>query len=203
MKFIVAFAALVAVAVASPVKRPMPMPDNISIGPALVDIGPAIVDFPIPAPCDAGAVVPSPVVIGDLSPEQPAPLVQIIVNVNQAGLAPAPVGPKPDPVIVVDEAEAVPIVVDPVDVVDVVPVVDVDPVAVVDVVPVVDVDPVNVVDISPVVDVSPVQVVDLTPVIDVGPVGVVEISPVVAPEPVHVVDNGVLVNTPVVTPIHH
>ncbi|MBN4663872.1 hypothetical protein H4F36_23875, partial [Escherichia coli] len=85
-----------------------------------VSIGPAIIDFPIPeVPVQpiAPPVQPSPVVVGDIPVGSPAPLVQIIVNVNQASdnvVAPAPaVVPEviqADPVVVVDN----PVPVDPV-----------------------------------------------------------------------------------------
>ncbi|XP_075980961.1 uncharacterized protein LOC142979735 isoform X1 [Anticarsia gemmatalis] len=146
MKFIVAFAALVAVSVASPVFKPsanLPahlqaiaaaiqnpstnpttaqllqnLLDHIAAaGPAIVPepihIGPEIVDFPVPA---------EPVIVGDIPEGSPAPLVQIIVNVNHGGAPPVgPVFPdKPvDPVIVVDNE---PVHVDPVIVVDNLPV---------------------------------------------------------------------------------
>ena len=99
--------------------------EPISVGPAIIEsqpisVGPAIIDFPLP---DGGAVSApaetvvtpveaSPVVIGPM-PEgaSSAPLVQIIVNVNQAAdSATIPVAPvvvpeaieAVDPVIVVE-----------------------------------------------------------------------------------------------------
>ncbi|XP_075981676.1 uncharacterized protein LOC142980224 [Anticarsia gemmatalis] len=106
MKFFVAFAALVAVSVAGPViKRPQG-----------AILGPAIVDFPVPA---------EPVVIGELPAGSLPPLVQVIINVNQAD---RPIV-KPLPPSVVDD-EAGPVDVDPVIVVDDLPV-PIDPVDVV------------------------------------------------------------------------
>ncbi|MBN4658735.1 hypothetical protein H4F44_23270, partial [Escherichia coli] len=183
-KFFVAFVALVAVAVANPVTKPVisdaddiqaivaaiqspstdpataqlledmlaeiiGATDNISIGPAIIEapepvsIGPAINDFPIPeAPVQPIAPIqPSPVVIGDIPVGSPAPLVQIIVNVNQASdnvVAPAPaVVPEviqADPVVVVDN----PVPVDPVIIVtpEIPEVIEVEPVDVVEIAPV-------------------------------------------------------------------
>ncbi|KOB58163.1 putative cuticle protein CPH38 [Operophtera brumata] len=126
----------------------------ISVGPAIIEsspisVGPAIIDFPLPdgglvtaeeptpvAVIEPTPVQPSPVVIGEI-PAGSSPLVQIIVNVNQAesGVAPAPVvAPEavqevivPGPVNIVDGADVIipaPVVVDevyqpgPVNVVD-------------------------------------------------------------------------------------
>ena len=101
--------------------------EPIAVGPAIVDavyepisVGPAIIDFPLP---DGGAVtavdpspvaVPSPVVIGDSTTSAGSPLVQIIVNVNQAqsaGVNPAPVADAaaPEPITVVETAPPTPI----------------------------------------------------------------------------------------------
>ncbi|KAG6458476.1 translation initiation factor IF-2 [Manduca sexta] len=132
------------------------VPQPIAVGPAPVDhypisIGPAIVDFPLPdggavsAPCDlVPSPSPSPVVVGPIAPGSPAPLVQLIVNVNAgAGIGGAIAEvEKPQPVIIVDEADnsvpapGAPVPIDPVDVVDITPVVVVDPVQVVDVAPI-------------------------------------------------------------------
>lgn len=134
MKFLLAFVAVVAVAVAQPTKRPQPVSAD-SYEP--IAVGPAIVDLP---------TAPSPVVIGDINPSQPAPLVQLIVNVNQpesSPIAPAPVvvpseETQPHPVIVVEQPAILPVpeiapqpviiveqpesVLEPVQVVEVVPV---------------------------------------------------------------------------------
>ncbi|CAH0590128.1 unnamed protein product [Chrysodeixis includens] len=193
MKFFVAFVALVAVAVASPLVKPVSsdiealeaivaainspstdpataalleqqlqevlgsldlhpisvgpaiiMPEPIAVGPAIspepISIGPAIVDFPLPegALGEAPIVAPSPVAIVEgpapVSDSSSAPLVQIILNINQASAEAVPVGPvgpviAPTPVQVVDAA---PIPVEPVQVVEIAP----EPVQVVEVAPV-------------------------------------------------------------------
>ncbi|XP_030032314.1 uncharacterized protein LOC115448871 [Manduca sexta] len=137
----------------------------ISVGPAIVDagdiaVGPAIIDFPLPdggavsAPVEDSPVMPGPAAAPAAVPAS-SPLVQIVVNVN----APAGAGPVVD--AVADK---------PVDIIDVMPVVD----------PAQVVDPVQVVDTPIVVD--PVQVVD-TPIV-VDPVQVVEVAPVAIGTPV-------------------
>uniref|UniRef100_A0A2A4IY80 Cuticle protein n=1 Tax=Heliothis virescens TaxID=7102 RepID=A0A2A4IY80_HELVI len=125
--------------------------EPIAVGPALIDsfepisVGPAIIDFPIP---DGGVVAepvvaPSPVAIvdGAAAPADVsagAPLVQIILNINQAAAEASPiaVGPaiipeviQPTPVHVVDS------VAEPVQVVEVAPV-PAEPVQVVEAAPV-------------------------------------------------------------------
>ncbi|KAJ8717370.1 hypothetical protein PYW08_005769 [Mythimna loreyi] len=99
--------------------------EPIAIGPAIVEgfepiaVGPAIVDFPV------ADVVPSPVTVVEGTPTEVAtgtPLVQIILNINQAaspvsvGPAETPVEIQPEPVHVVESAP------EPVQVVEVAPV---------------------------------------------------------------------------------
>ena len=139
-------------------------PEQVVVGPAIVEavyepisVGPAIIDFPLP---DGGAVsavepspvaVPSPAVVAE--PTANTPLVQIILNINQATLeaSPAVVAPGiateilPTPVHVVESAA------EPVQVVE-------SPIAPVEVVETAPVSPVQV------VDVSPIQVVETAPV---------------------------------------
>ncbi|KAA2237143.1 hypothetical protein F0L74_32790 [Chitinophaga agrisoli] len=146
MKFFLSFAAVVAVAVAGPTKGlvspgvagPAPIIDDfvpIAVGPAIIDefepisVGPAIVNEfePIsvgPAIVDEFVPISVGPAIVDSPPLAPVadstPLVQIILNINQASSAPIVPGPGvdaiiPEPVIVVDEAE---IVAEPVIVVD-------------------------------------------------------------------------------------
>ncbi|PZC83110.1 hypothetical protein B5X24_HaOG208583 [Helicoverpa armigera] len=126
--------------------------EPIAIGPALVEaefepiaVGPAIVDFPLPdggVVAEEPAIVPSPVSIVDGSAvadvSAAAPLVQIILNINQAAAEASPiaVGPAvipepilPTPVHVVDSAA------EPVQVVEVAPV-PAEPVQVVEAAPV-------------------------------------------------------------------
>ncbi|GBP17490.1 hypothetical protein EVAR_8838_1 [Eumeta japonica] len=134
-----------------------PNPEPISVGPAIVDtfepisVGPAIVDFEHvePAPVEA-----SPALV----PESAAssPLVQIILNINQASSVATPVEAAP-----VEASPAIPspVVPEPVQVVEQAP----EPVQVVESAP----EPVQVVESAP----EPVQVVDITPV-----------APVVMPE---------------------
>ncbi|XP_022817301.1 uncharacterized protein KIAA0754-like [Spodoptera litura] len=121
--------------------------EPIAIGPAIIDadshpisVGPAIIDFPLP---DAGVVAEEPVVPGPaiVAPAPVAevasgtPLVQIILNINQASAEASPiaVGPAVAPEAIVPE---------PVHVVDVAP------------------EPVHVVEVAP----EPVQVVEAAPV---------------------------------------
>ncbi|XP_022813970.1 calphotin-like [Spodoptera litura] len=144
----------------------------IAIGPAIIEspepvaVGPAWIDFPLP---DGGAaaapVEPSPVAVipGPVSSEiaSGTPLVQIILNINQASAAPSPVAVGP---AVVPEAIAP----TPVHVVDVAP----EPVHVVEVAP----EPVHVVEVAP----EPVQVVEVAP----APVEPVIIGVPILPEPV-------------------
>ena len=142
----------------------------ISVGPAIIDshpisVGPAIIDFPLP---DGGVVAEEPVVPGPAivapAPAEVAsgtPLVQIILNINQAaaGASPIAVGPAVAPEAIVPE---------PVHIVEVAP----EPVHVVEVAP----EPVQVVEVAP----EPVQVVEVAPV----PVEPVVIGVPVLPEPV-------------------
>ncbi|KAH9635808.1 hypothetical protein HF086_002368 [Spodoptera exigua] len=123
----------------------------IAIGPAIIEspepvaVGPAWVDFPLP---DGGAapIEPSPVAVipGPVSSEiaTGTPLVQIILNINQASAVPSPVivGPATNPEAIMPT---------PVDVVDVAP----EPVQVVEVAP----EPVQVVEVAP-VPVEPVVI---------------------------------------------
>ena len=136
-------------------------PEPIAVGPAIVEaeyepisVGPAIIDFPLP---DGGAVtevetspvaVPSPAVIAE--PAASSPLVQIIVNVNQAQSTPAAVAVVPEPVTVVETAPPTPV-----------QVVETAPVSPVEVVETAPVSPVQVVDVIPA---SPIQVVETAPV---------------------------------------
>ncbi|XP_026743412.1 actin cytoskeleton-regulatory complex protein PAN1-like [Trichoplusia ni] len=188
MKFFVAFVALVAVAVASPLVKPVSsdiealeaivaainspntdpataalleeqlqdvlgsldlhpisvgpaivLPEPIAVGPAIIpepiSVGPAIVDFPLPEGALAPIVAPSPVAIIDgpapVSDSSSAPLVQIILNINQASAGSVPVDAVigHEPVQVVETA---PIPVEPVQVVEISP----EPVQVVEVAPV-------------------------------------------------------------------
>ncbi|KAJ8718014.1 hypothetical protein PYW07_005944 [Mythimna separata] len=178
--------------------------EPISVGPAIIEdagepisVGPALIDFPLP---DGGAVsapvvAPSPVsIVEGPVPEVSgsAPLVQIILNINQAAgsVAVNPVGVvapeiEPTPIHVVDHAPEA-------DVVEVAPV-QIEgsenwpilaPGHVV-------IDPVQVVDAAP-VEVAPVQIEGsenwpiLAPGhIEIEPVQVVEVAPVVI-EPVQI-----------------
>uniref|UniRef100_A0A2A4K3N7 Uncharacterized protein n=1 Tax=Heliothis virescens TaxID=7102 RepID=A0A2A4K3N7_HELVI len=141
-------------------------PEPIAVGPAIVDagfepisVGPAIIDFPIP---DGGivaepVVAPSPVAIvdGAAAPADVsagAPLVQIILNINQAAAEASPIAVNP---AVVPEA------------------IQPTPVHVVDSVA----EPVQVVEVAP-VPAEPVQVVEAAPV----PVEPVVIGTPVLPE---------------------
>ncbi|KAH9635809.1 hypothetical protein HF086_002369 [Spodoptera exigua] len=146
----------------------------ISVGPAIIDshpisVGPAIIDFPLP---DGGVVAEEPVVPGpaivapapaEVAPVAAAstPLVQIILNINQAAAEASPiaVGPAVAPEAIVPE---------PVHIVEVAP----EPVHVVEVAP----EPVQVVEVAP----EPVQVVEAAPV----PVEPVVIGVPVLPEAV-------------------
>ncbi|KAJ8717363.1 hypothetical protein PYW08_005762 [Mythimna loreyi] len=149
--------------------------EPISVGPAIVEpeyepisVGPAIVPFPMPDDGEVTApiVAPSPVAIVEgPAPELTgsAPLVQIILNINQAAgsVAVSPVDIiKPTPVQVVDAAP------EPVQVVETAP----EPVQVVEVAP----EPVQVVEVAP----EPVQVVEVAPV----PAEPVQIGVPVLPE---------------------
>lgn len=137
----------------------------IAVGPAVIDsfepvaIGPAIVDFPL---TETGEVITTPaeapVVVDAPAASPSAPLVQIILNINQVqssveGVSVAPVRPEPVVVPVRPEPVAVP-----------------EPIVIVDNWPTVD--PVEVVEISPVqvVDVEPVAIAPVivgTPIIPV------------------------------------
>ncbi|XP_075981491.1 uncharacterized protein LOC142980079 isoform X1 [Anticarsia gemmatalis] len=139
-----------------------PVVDPVAPSEDFVDIFP-VLDSVAPAPAAASST----------------PLVQIILNINQAAAESSPVAP-----VVVPEAADI---ISPVEIVDNFPVVD--PV-IIDNFPVVNpVSPVQVVDVSPVqvVDVSPVQVVDVSPVqvVDAAPVAVepVNIGTPVIPSP--------------------
>ncbi|XP_026743360.1 actin cytoskeleton-regulatory complex protein PAN1-like [Trichoplusia ni] len=158
MKFLVAIALIATVASATPV-RPIGQlleaisalrPPTVAAGPAILEpnpiaVGPAIVDFPLPEGALVGApIAPSPVSIIDgpapVSDASSTPLVQIILNINQASAELIPVGPviAPEPVHVVESAP------EPVQVVETAPI----PVA-----------PVQVVEVAP----EPVQVVEVAP----------------------------------------
>uniref|UniRef100_A0A2A4K443 Cuticle protein n=1 Tax=Heliothis virescens TaxID=7102 RepID=A0A2A4K443_HELVI len=130
-------------------------PEPVAVGPAIVDsgfepiaIGPAIIDQPQYEPVSVGPawidtpIAPSPVAIVDgaaaADVSAGAPLVQIILNINQAAAdsSPIAVGPavvpgpvRPEPVQVVEVAP------EPVQVVEVAPV-PVEPVQVVEAAPV-------------------------------------------------------------------
>ncbi|XP_026743369.1 calphotin-like [Trichoplusia ni] len=161
MKFLVAIALIATVASATPV-RPIGQlleaisamrPPTVAAGPAILEpnpiaVGPAIVDFPLPEGALVGApIAPSPVSIIDgpapVSDSSSAPLVQIILNINQASAGSVPVDAVigHEPVQVVETA---PIPVEPVQVVETAPI----PVA-----------PVQVVEVAP----EPVQVVEVAP----------------------------------------
>uniref|UniRef100_A0A2A4K4U9 Uncharacterized protein n=1 Tax=Heliothis virescens TaxID=7102 RepID=A0A2A4K4U9_HELVI len=137
-------------------------PEPIAVGPAIVDagsepisVGPAIIDFPLP---DGGAVVEEPVVVPAPAVIEPAPaaastpLVQIILNINQAAAEASPIAVNP---AVVPEA------------------IQPTPVHVVDSIA----EPVQVVEVAP-VPAEPVQVVEAAPV----PVEPVVIGTPVLPE---------------------
>ncbi|GBP17485.1 hypothetical protein EVAR_8834_1 [Eumeta japonica] len=124
-----------------------PNPEPIAVGPAIVDtfepisVGPAIVDFDHVEPVDVAPVV--------TAPASTSPLVQIILNINQASSAAAtPVAVSP-----VVPSPAFP------DVVQVVDHAPIDQVQVVESAP----EPVQVVESAP----EPVQVVDIMPVVPV------------------------------------
>ena len=141
--------------------------EGIAVGPAIINpvegisVGPAIIPFPLPegALAEEPAIVPSPVAVA----EGPAPvaaasspLVQIIVNVNQA--------------------ESSPVVVAPVDIAA--PEIQPEPVHVVEVAP----EPVQVVEVAPVLPVHPIGIVapepsPISPPIAVNPIGVAEPQP--------------------------
>ncbi|XP_022814072.1 actin cytoskeleton-regulatory complex protein PAN1-like [Spodoptera litura] len=152
-------------------------PEPVDVGPAIIEadshpisVGPAIIDFPLP---DGGVVaeepiVPSPVIVApapvaEVAPVAAAstPLVQIILNINQASAEASPiaVGPAVAPEAIVPE---------PVHVVDVAP----EPVHVVEVAP----EPVQVIEVAP----EPVQVIEAAPV----PVEPVVIGVPILPEAV-------------------
>ncbi|XP_028026959.1 calphotin-like [Bombyx mandarina] len=127
----------------------------LGVSPQPIHIGPEIIDFPLP---DGGAVsapvkpTPSPAVVGPAAPSQSSPLVQLVVNINQAAVGPAP-GPVvepveivPEPVIIVEEAEVPEIKPDPVIIVEPTPVVP-EPVIVA---------PINPVPVAPVVIGTPI-----------------------------------------------
>ncbi|XP_035434568.2 calphotin-like isoform X13 [Spodoptera frugiperda] len=147
----------------------------ISVGPAIIEsnpisVGPALIDFPLP---DAGVVaeeplIPTPVIVApapvaEVAPVAAAstPLVQIILNINQASAEASPIAVGP---VVAPEA----VVPTPVHVVESAP----EPVHVVEVAP----EPVQVVETAP----EPVQVVETAPV----PVEPVVIGVPILPEAV-------------------
>ncbi|KAH9635818.1 hypothetical protein HF086_002378 [Spodoptera exigua] len=109
-------------------------PEPVDIGPAIIDaglhpisIGPAIIDYPLPDGALAEEpVVPGPAVIApapaEVAPAAPAaPLVQIVLNINQAAAEASPigVGPAVGPAISrpVPEASLLPLPVHPIGVV--------------------------------------------------------------------------------------
>ncbi|XP_026738406.1 calphotin-like [Trichoplusia ni] len=145
--------------------------DVLGVNPEAISVGPAIVDLPAPIVPSPVIVAPSPVapvpVIVAPTPVAPspvaivegpaadvdassAPLVQIILNINQAAAESSPVAPvaTPEPVQVIETA---PIAVNPVGVVEASP----EPVQVVEVAPA----PVQVVEVAP----APVQVIEASP----------------------------------------
>ncbi|KAJ8717364.1 hypothetical protein PYW08_005763 [Mythimna loreyi] len=95
----------------------------VDVGPVIINpvegisVGPAIIPFPLPDGGEVTAVeepvAPAPVVVAPApTPSASSPLVQIIVNVNQAASSPVAVSPvdivapeiQPEPVQVVDVA---------------------------------------------------------------------------------------------------
>ncbi|XP_047030915.1 KH domain-containing protein 3-like isoform X1 [Helicoverpa zea] len=123
-------------------------PEPVAVGPAIVEagsepisVGPALIDFPMPdggVIAEESIVAPAPAVVAPAPAAASTPLVQIILNINQAAAEASPiaVGPavipepiQPTPVNVVDSAA------EPVQVVEVAPV-PAEPVQVVEAAPV-------------------------------------------------------------------
>ncbi|PZC83112.1 hypothetical protein B5X24_HaOG208585 [Helicoverpa armigera] len=90
-----------------------PQYEPISVGLAIIDkpqfepvaIGPALIDAPVPSPV---VVAPGPVA------EASAPLVQIILNINQAAAGATPIVPEP---VIIEPAPVIPMPVHPIGVV--------------------------------------------------------------------------------------
>nr|XP_021183164.2 calphotin isoform X1 [Helicoverpa armigera] len=137
-------------------------PEPVAVGPAIVEagsepisVGPALIDFPMPdggVVAEESIVAPAPVVIAPAPAASSTPLVQIILNINQAAAEASPIAVGP---AVIPE----PIIPTPVQVVESAP------------------EPVQVVEVAP-VPAEPVQVVEAAPV----PVEPVVIGTPVLPE---------------------
>ncbi|PZC83113.1 calphotin-like [Helicoverpa armigera] len=124
-------------------------PEPVAVGPAIVEagsepisVGPALIDFPLPdggVVAEESVVAPAPVVIAPAPAASSTPLVQIILNINQAAAEASPiaVGPAviPEPIIIPTPVQVVESAPEPVQVVEVAPV-PAEPVQVVEAAPV-------------------------------------------------------------------